>query len=171
MEKGELMKYSLSIILITLSLALSGQHTIRFETGDHIYYLEDRNDVPMHYVVDREKELDRLNTLCGILTENGKPECEVWYDPNAAGSLTIRKGSGDTMYVQSVPDIVNSGVRAVNYEPATQPIFHNGEKFFPEDCFLEVHTPQLTRATSFRIHTSARVFVIIKNQSETAKEL
>ena len=165
------MRYLFIILLGIFPLVLSGQHWIRFETGDHIYVLEDRSSTPMHYVVDRENELDRLDVLCGILTEEGKPECEVWYDPNAAGSMTIRKGSGDTMYVQSVPDMVNPNVRAVNYDSATQPIFYKGKVMFPEGSFLEVKTPQLTRATSFRIHTASRVFVIVKGKPETAEDL
>jgi len=165
------MKYLFVFLLIVISLAAFGQHRIRFETGDHIYVLEDRNDIPKHYISDRENELEKLNILCETLAENGTPECEVWYDPRSAGNLTIRRGSGDTMYIQSVPDIVNPNVLAVNHDTATQPIFYKGKVMFPEGCFLEVKTPHLTRATSFRIYTSNRVFVIVKGQPITAEEL
>jgi len=165
------MRYLYIILLGILPLALFGQHRIRFETGDHIYILEDRDDIPMHYIVDRENELEKLNILCGILTEKGTPECEIWYDPESAGNLTIRRGRGDTMYVQAIPDIVNPDVLAFNHDTATQPIFYRGEVMFPEGRFLEIRTPHLTRATSFRIHTPNRVFVIVKGQPETAEEL
>lgn len=154
------MRSLLSILLLSLSLGMAAQYQVNFRTGDHIYYLDERDDWPKHYQVDRENDLVGLIRICDHLTEFGIPQCELWIDPGTT-RMTVYHSGGDLL-VQAIADQVNPGVAAINNDTTTMPLFIDGQVMFCEGRFLEVRTPQLSRATFFRIHTNNRVFVFVR---------
>ena len=163
------MRSLISILLLSLTMVAAGQYQVNFRTGDHIYYMDQREDWPMHYQVDRENDLIGLVQICDHLTEFGIPGCELWIDPGTT-RMTVYHSGGD-LRVQAIADQVNPGVAAINNDTATMPLFIGGQVKFYGGRFLEVRTPQLRQATSFRIHTNNRVFVFVRKPEITAQDL
>jgi len=157
-------------MILTVCMGLFGQVQIQLHKGDHIYLLDSPDAHPVHYQVD-DKNLQEVSAEYLSLSVGGIPACEIFFDPLDFETITLRKGGDGKLYVKSIADKLNPSVVAINEDRVSQPIYEKGNIMFCPDRYLVIHTPHLARATSFKIHTNNRVFVFVKQQNYTAKQL
>jgi len=155
-------------MILTVTMGLFGQVQVQLHLGDHIYFLESPAAHPVHYKID-QSNLPEIQKKYLEMSEEGFPVCDIFFDPGNFESISLRKDEGGIMYVQSVADKLNPSIRAINKDPVSQPVFQDGKLLFCQDRYLMIYTPHLSRATSFKLQTNNRVFVIVNQYSKTTK--
>jgi len=164
------MRTTLTVMILTVTMGLFGQVQVQLHEGDHVYFLDSPSSHPDHYQID-ENNLEYIKSEYVAMSEDGIPVCEIFFDPGNFDNITLRQDEDGVMYVRALADKLNPSVRAVNDDPLSQPVFQNGKLLFCPDRYLVIYTPHLARATSFKLATNNRVFVFVKKQSLTAKQL
>lgn len=155
-------------MILTVTMGLFGQVQVKLHEGDHIYLLDSPASHPVHYQIDQDN-LSEVKKEYLDMADRGTPACEIFFDPGNFDNITLRQDEDGVMYVRSIADKLNPSIQAVNNDPLSQPVFQNGKLLFCPDKYLVIFTPHLARATSFKIQTNNRVFVFVKQQSNSAK--